>query len=126
MNSRYDGVHHRMYTPYRTRMPHRTPAPADPSGLTRRRWLAQPLGWAALLSWPFAAGCSAPTPPLRVGSLVFPGYELVFLARESGWLDPALVRLIEMRSNTDALRALASGQLEAAAFWTAISPHLLQ
>ena len=52
---------------------------------------------------------------MRVGSLVFPGYEFLFLAREQGWLDPALVKIVEMRANTETLRALASGQLEAAA-----------
>lgn len=60
------------------------------------------------------AGCAAPQAPLRVGSIVFPGYEMVFLARDLGLLDERQVRLIEMPSNTDTLRALASGQLEAA------------
>ena len=59
-------------------------------------------------------GCAEPQPALRVGSIAFPGYEMVFLARELGQLDEQLVRLIEMPSNTDTLRALASGQLEAA------------
>lgn len=52
---------------------------------------------------------------MRVGSIVFPGYELMFLARERGLLDPRRVRLVEMLATTDTLRALASGQLEAAA-----------
>ncbi len=60
------------------------------------------------------SGCQAPLPPLRVGSIVFPGYELLFLARELGLLDEQLLRLVELRSNTDTLRALATGQLEAA------------
>lgn len=51
---------------------------------------------------------------MRVGSIVFPGYELAFLAREKGWLDEREVRLVELLSNTDTLRALAAGQLEAA------------
>jgi len=62
---------------------------------------------------PLVAACSAPQPPLRVGSIVFPGYELMFLAREMGLLDERQVRLLELRSTTDTLRALASGQLEA-------------
>jgi NitT/TauT family transport system substrate-binding protein len=83
-----------------------------PERLSRR----QALGWAlgAALAAPLA-GCAPPLPPLRVGSIVFPGYELMFLAREMGLLAPAEVRLIEMRSNTDVLRALGAGQLEAAA-----------
>ncbi|MCX8005309.1 MAG: ABC transporter substrate-binding protein [Burkholderiaceae bacterium] len=77
----------------------------------RRRWLA---GAGGLVLAAALGGCHAPQPPLRIGSLVFPGYELLFLAREAGWLDPAQVRLIELRSNTDTLRALSSGQLEGA------------
>jgi NitT/TauT family transport system substrate-binding protein len=51
---------------------------------------------------------------LRVGTIVFPGYELVFLAREMGWLRPDLVRLIELQNSSDSVRALAAGELEAA------------
>jgi NitT/TauT family transport system substrate-binding protein len=51
---------------------------------------------------------------MRVGSIVFPGYETLFLARELGLLDARMVRLVELRANTDTLRALAAGQLEAA------------
>lgn len=59
-------------------------------------------------------GCEAPPARLRVGSIVFPGYELMFLARELGLLDERQVRLVELYSNTDTMRALAAGQLEAA------------
>jgi NitT/TauT family transport system substrate-binding protein len=52
---------------------------------------------------------------LRVGVIVFPGYELMFLAREMGMIDPSRIRLVEMRDNTDTIRALASNQLDAAA-----------
>jgi NitT/TauT family transport system substrate-binding protein len=52
---------------------------------------------------------------MRIGSIVFPGYETLFLARELGLLDAQKVRLVELPANTDALRALAAGQLEAAA-----------
>ena len=68
------------------------------------------LGGASLLG-----GCTEPVPPLRVGTIVFPGYELMFLARDLGLLDERSVRLIELLSSTDNLRALAAGQLEAAA-----------
>jgi NitT/TauT family transport system substrate-binding protein len=52
---------------------------------------------------------------MRVGSIVFPGYETLFLGRELGLLDARQVRLVELLANTDTLRALAAGQLEAAA-----------
>lgn len=64
---------------------------------------------------PALTGCTAPVPVMRVGSVVFPGYETLFLARELGLLDAQAVRLIELQANTDTLRALAAEQLEAAA-----------
>lgn len=59
-------------------------------------------------------GCAAPVPAMRIGSIVFPGYETLFLARELGLLDAQKVRMVELLANTDTLRALAAGQLEAA------------
>jgi NitT/TauT family transport system substrate-binding protein len=92
--------------------PQALPAAADRPAMNRRAALCR-LGAAAAAAGALA-GCAAPQPPLRVGSIVFPGYEMVFLARDLGLLDERQVRLIEMPSNTDTLRALASGQLEAA------------
>lgn len=77
----------------------------------RRQWLA--CAAAALL--PTLGACTAPLSAMRVGSIVFPCYEYLFLARELGLLDEKRVRLVELRVNTDTLRALATGQLEAAA-----------
>lgn len=93
--------------------PDRTPEPlrVRPAGGTRRHALRTA---GALALAPLLSACQEPVAPMRLGSIVFPGYEFVFLAREQGWLDERQVRLIELRSNTDALRALASGQLEAA------------
>ena len=93
-----------------------TAVQSSSNDVNRRQWLrtalhnATGLGLGATL-----AGCSRPATPLRVGSVVFPGYEWMFLARELGFLDESRVRLIELQTNTDALRALAAGQLEAAA-----------
>jgi len=76
----------------------------------------QVLGWATgALTLPLLAACQAPVPPMRVGSIVFPGYETLFLAREVGLMDERRVRLVEMLANTDTLRALAVEQLDAAA-----------
>lgn len=94
--------------------PHRAHAlPPTPPRLPGRRAALRWLGAAGLTAGGLA-GCAAPQPALRAGSIVFPGYEMVFLARDMGLLDEQQVRLIEMPSNTDTLRALASGQLEAA------------
>lgn len=85
--------------------------------LDRRQWLSRALRGLGLGLGAGAAlvACSRPDTPLRVGSVVFPGYEWMFLARELGLLDESRVRLIELQNNTDTLRALAAGQLEAAA-----------
>ncbi|OYU42363.1 MAG: hypothetical protein CFE44_24420, partial [Burkholderiales bacterium PBB4] len=80
--------------------------------MPRRHWLANAM---ALSAAAYLPACSKPTPLLRVGSIVFPSYELMFLARELQMLDPKQIRLVELQANTDTLRALASGQLEAAA-----------
>lgn len=82
---------------------------------SRRHWLARSgvlLG--SLAGMTGMSGCHPPPPLLRVGCIVFPGYELIVLARELDLLPPSRVRLVEMRTNTDTLQALAAGQLEAA------------
>lgn len=87
--------------------------PCDEYPALRRRPL---LKWLALgVAAPLLVACSAPATVLRVGSVVFPGYEFMFLARDMGLLEERRVRLIELQDNTDTLRALAAGQLEAAA-----------
>lgn len=79
----------------------------------RRR---QILAWGALTGIAsLTTGCAKPVPALRVGAIVFPGYELMFLARDLGLWDERNVRLVELLANTDTMRALASGQLHAAA-----------
>jgi NitT/TauT family transport system substrate-binding protein len=71
------------------------------------------LGW--LAATPLAlTGCLAPAEPIRLGSIVFSGYEPIFLAREMGWLPQDQVKLVELLSNTDTLRALSTLRLEAA------------
>lgn len=84
---------------------------SHPAWLDRRRLLQVGTGWLVLSG---LAGCHDDTPPLRLGSIAFAGYEPIFLAREQGWLDERRVRLVELHSNTDTLRALAAGRLEAA------------
>lgn len=85
--------------------------------LLSEKWKELPVQRRTLLACAGASllgACSPPQPPLRVGTIVFPGYELVFLARSMGWLKPELVRLIELQNSSDSVRALAAGKLEAA------------
>ncbi|VAX12809.1 Hydroxymethylpyrimidine ABC transporter, substrate-binding component [hydrothermal vent metagenome] len=51
-------------------------------------------------------------PPLRIGSNLWLGYEPVYLARELGYLSEDDVWLVEMRSASQVLELLASGNLE--------------
>lgn len=77
----------------------------------RRRLLAA----AALAPLLPLGGCGGPPPLTRVGSIVWIGYEPLFLARDLGSYDPARLRLVEMPSNTTNLMLLATGDVEAAA-----------
>ena len=82
-----------------------------PFPVNRRRSLSY-LAAAAALPW--LAGCGDPPSPLNVGTIVSPGYELLFLAREQGLLPEPGIRLVELLSSTDNLRLLAAGRLQAA------------
>jgi NitT/TauT family transport system substrate-binding protein len=61
-------------------------------------------------------GCDLlPDRPVSIAAQVWPGYEPMFLARNEGWLDKKLVRLIETESATDSFKALAEGRVDGAA-----------
>jgi NitT/TauT family transport system substrate-binding protein len=76
----------------------------------RRRFLAA----SALAPLSLLGACQRHPPLTRVGGIVWIGYEPLFLARELGYYDPSLLRLIEMPSNTANLMALATRDVEAA------------
>jgi NitT/TauT family transport system substrate-binding protein len=82
-----------------------------PPDRARRRLLGCALGGATLSLLP----ACAPAPPLRVAAHVWPGYELMFLARSLGWLPAGTVTLIETRNASDSLAALKRGEVDAAA-----------
>ena len=90
-------------------------ASAEPAVSTpRRRALGLAAGSALWASLGVLSGCGDPDPPLKVGTIVFPGYEFLFLARESGLLKPEEVRLVELLSSTDNLRLVEENRLDAA------------
>ncbi|MBF0393775.1 MAG: ABC transporter substrate-binding protein [Alphaproteobacteria bacterium] len=60
---------------------------------------------------PFLPGCDAAPIPLSIASHPWPGYELIFLARREGWLADADIRLIEVASATESMRALTEGRV---------------
>lgn len=81
--------------------------------MPRRQWLQLALlpAAAALVG----TGCSASSPQaLRIGAHPWLGYELMFLARSRGFIQPEQVRLIEAPTASASLRALAAGTLEGA------------
>ncbi len=79
----------------------------------RRRLLK--LGAAGLLAAWLPACDGGQTRPLRVAAHVWPGYELMFLARSLGELPEDRATLIETRSATDSLAALRRGEVDGAA-----------
>lgn len=76
----------------------------------RRRFLAA----SALTPLVLAGACSGEPALTRVGGIIWIGYEPLFLARELGFYNPDILRLVEMPSNTANLMALATGDVEAA------------
>lgn len=68
----------------------------------------------SLLSALALAACSpAPREPIRLGVLVFPPYELFYLAAESGLLPRETARLVSYRSPAEIARAYESNVIDA-------------
>ncbi len=76
------------------------------------------LVWFAVLSaalW-VLSGCAQKTAtPLRVGTGVWPGYEIFYLARSLGYLDESLVHLVAFPGNPQVQHSFQNHALEAAA-----------
>lgn len=53
--------------------------------------------------------------PLRVGTIPWAGYELLYLARDLAYFDDSQIQLKELTSTTDILNAFGQGQLDAIA-----------
>lgn len=78
--------------------------------IPRGRWLG------GLLLLALLAGCQpAPQPPIRLTVNPWVGYDPLILAREQGLVDGRRLRVIELMSNSDSLRALRHGLTDAAA-----------
>ena len=60
-------------------------------------------------------GCDeASKGPLKVGTVLWPGYEPLYLAKEHSFFDGQDVELIELPSSTGVIRAMKNGSLQAA------------
>ncbi len=80
--------------------------------ISRRRFITL-LGGLALAQT--LSGCEWFNHPVSIATIVWPGYEPMFLARDKGWLNIHQVHLLEMASATDSLQALAEGKADGAA-----------
>ena len=75
---------------------------------------ASPL-WGLLVLVALAGACAQPaSDPLRLGTVMWPGHEPLFLARARGSLPDSQVRLVEYSSLSEVNRAFRNGALDAA------------
>ncbi|WP_432696629.1 ABC transporter substrate-binding protein [Marinobacterium sp. YM272] len=61
------------------------------------------------------SGCADDKQPLRLGTVVWPGYEPIYLARSQGYLDSEQLRLVELLSTGEVMRGFRNGALDLAA-----------
>ena len=69
----------------------------------------------ALLTSTLAGCIQKPPDPLRVGYIVWPGYESLYLARDLGYYKDTPIRLVDYPSNSEVIRAIRNNNLQAAA-----------
>ncbi|ULG70789.1 ABC transporter substrate-binding protein [Marinobacterium sediminicola] len=62
-----------------------------------------------------AACLPSSTPPLKLGTNLWPGYEPLYLARQQGLLSEDQVALVELLSASEVMRAFRNGAIDAAA-----------
>lgn len=67
-----------------------------------------------LLLW-LTACSQTESPPIRLGTNVWPGYEPLYLARQQGFINENRVRLIEFSSSTQTIQAFRNNLLDTAA-----------
>ncbi len=72
-------------------------------------------GWllATVLLMMVSACTPAPVPPLRVGTVPWPGYEPLFLGRELGLFPSQRIHLVEYISSAQGVRAFRNGAIDA-------------
>src|SRR6476646_10819826 len=58
--------------------------------------------------------CAKEQPPLRLGTVVWPGIEIFYLARDLGYYKNTPIRLVDYPSGSELIRAYRNGELEAA------------
>lgn len=77
------------------------------------QWISLPL--TVLFSFWLTACFSTPEQPLRLGTNLWSGYEPLYLAREKGFYDKHMIRLVEYSSTSQVLQAFRNELIDAAA-----------
>lgn len=81
----------------------------------------------AVLGLTMLTGCHpAPQKPLRVATILWPGYESIHLAQSLGYINPQSIRLVEMAHNGQASMALRNATADAAMLTLDETLYLLQ
>lgn len=85
------------------------------TSVTRRRFLGLAVGtMATVFTGMGLSGCSRKEPLVRIASNVWPGYELLYLARDRKYFNKEQVSMVEMPSASVCIEALAAGTVEGA------------
>lgn len=69
----------------------------------------------SLNKWGFTLANNVPTPALKVGTNIWPGYEPLYLARDLGYFENSPIRLVEYSSATQVIRAYRNNVIQVAA-----------
>jgi NitT/TauT family transport system substrate-binding protein len=78
----------------------------------RRRTLFR-VGLALLISClTISSGCEVTVPPLRIGTLLWPGYEPFYLANQLGYYQHHPIHFIDYPSQTEVMRAYRNGEID--------------
>lgn len=77
----------------------------------KRRTFLQATGMLALLPW--LSGCVKP-PALKISGHKWPGYEILFMARDLGWLAQENLELVDAPNASSTIDALRAGQVQGA------------
>lgn len=69
-----------------------------------------------LLEFVMVSCTKQPLPPLRIGTVVWPGFECLYLARDLGYYKDTSIRLVDYNATSEVRRAFLNRELEAIAY----------
>lgn len=77
-----------------------------------RAWILSLLAIASLSLTTLVSCTATVETPLRLGSIAWPGYELLYLARELGYYEDVALELVDFPSSTEIIRAYLNQDLD--------------